>query len=129
MLFGTHASVDEHEVAHQDDHAFVEDLQVIEDALRMWQRIRYVHDISCLQDDDGNALEQVLVLLEVGQWEAWREGKVYHHEFEPPHAEDRVVEEATGLVDLETLIKGVPLLLEAWSVKVTLVLDQEHHHE
>ena len=95
----------------------------------MGLRVRNVHDIGRLQGDDGKALGQVLMLLEVSQWEAWREYDVYHHEIKPPHAEDSGVDEAAGLVNLEAFIQSVPLLPESRSVEVALVPEQEDHHE
>ena len=80
-----------HRIAHEDDHAFVKELQVIEDLICVWSCICHIDHVCCLDEYKGKLFHQVLMLPKIRNRETWREEHVYEYNFKPSHAENCVV--------------------------------------
>ena len=72
-----------HDVTHQDDHAFVEEFELVEYMVRVWLRVCYINKIGALDDDECKLLEQVLMVVKVREREPRGEYHVDQHNLKP----------------------------------------------
>ena len=110
-----------HDVAHQNDHAFVVELQLVEHVVRVRFRVCHVDQICTLNYDECKLLEQILVLVESREWESWREYHVDKHYLESSQAENSIVKESCLVVQVDSLVQCVPALGEFGVCKFVLV--------
>ena len=70
----------------------------------MGLRVKNVDDVGSLDDYESKLLHEVLMLLEVSDWESWRKDHVYQHDIESSEAEYCVVKEGSLVVLMNTLV-------------------------
>ena len=95
----------------------------------MWLRAGDVHHVHSLDEDDQEVLVEVLMTLEVCQREAGRKDHVDKDKVEASCAEHGIVEEATELICVDSLVQSLPFLLNSWLHQSRLVFDHEYHHK
>ena len=92
-------------------------------------RIPHIEAIRRLHENECKVLEEVLVCIEVRQWEARREEHVDEHDVESSDTEDGVVQESIQFVRMNALIQCLPLLLDSSLLELLLVFDHKLHDE
>ena len=65
-----------------------------------------VHHVNGLNEYEAEVFEKVVVLLEVGQWEAGREEHVDKDDVESSNAKDSIVHESAQFIRVDSLVKS-----------------------
>ena len=90
--------------------------------------VKDIKYISCLDEDESDLLEKVLMLFEFDARKTWRKYHVEKHDMKSPQTEYCVVCKVFFLIYMDPLVQSVPTLSKVRLKYSVLVFKHEVHY-